>query len=288
MVIRNFRAQLSNALRSLASAAFILMALLMAAPVSAQTQQQMNWCDGQDGATPQQRIDGCTAAIKSGNYAGEDLAILFNNRGAAYADKNLYNLADNDYEQALTLKPDFTAALQNRKNVYVSKKQYLEGKLIAPSKPRIEIDQKKFLSLLSGYRVEYERGINELQRAAARTTARISRDRTLCTFPDPYFAGWLGKIDLSEVAYLGVTVTFGGGGSNISVEMHSQQITPSSPLYQTIYDMKDGAYVIFSGSFVRRKDGCIHEQSITETGSMRKPEFAFVLTEIAVAPPIVR
>ena len=112
-----------------------MTALVIAAPVCAQTQQQMNWCTGQDWATPQQRIDGCTAAIKSGSYAGDDLANLLNYRGTAYADKSLYNLAVGDYEQALTLKPDFAAALQNRDNAYVSKKQFEQRKPTTQRKP---------------------------------------------------------------------------------------------------------------------------------------------------------
>lgn len=133
---------------------------------------------------------------------------------------------------------------------------------------------------------EYGRGVNELQK----TTTKKSRDRTLCSaFPDTDFTGWAGKISLSgdNSARGTVTVAFRSSDSDMSVKMHSQEIAQSSPLYQIIFNMKDGAYVVFSGSFVRR-DGCIHERSITELGSMDEPEFNFVLTDVAATPPTIR
>jgi len=40
-----------------------------AVPAGAQTQQQLNWCDGKEGATPDTRIGGCTAATCYSKYS---------------------------------------------------------------------------------------------------------------------------------------------------------------------------------------------------------------------------
>jgi hypothetical protein len=50
----------------------------------AQTQQQIDWCNGRGRPTPDLKISGCTALIQSGKATGKNLAAGFLNRGNAY------------------------------------------------------------------------------------------------------------------------------------------------------------------------------------------------------------
>jgi hypothetical protein len=71
----------------------IAAGLWQATPASAQSKEQLNWCLGKDGATPDLRIGGCTAVIQSGKYSGKNLAFAFVNRGLGYKAKDDYDRA---------------------------------------------------------------------------------------------------------------------------------------------------------------------------------------------------
>ena len=78
--------------------------------------QARSWCAGPDTAiTPDLRISGCTTLIQSGRETQSILAVAFCNRGNTYQDyKGDYDRAIQDYDQAVRLKPDDAAALNNR------------------------------------------------------------------------------------------------------------------------------------------------------------------------------
>lgn len=83
-------------------------------PVGAQTQQQLNWCSGKDGATPDLEVEGCTAVIQSGKFTGKNLAAVFSNRGGAYENKGQHDRAIQDFDQAIRLNPNDAIAFYNR------------------------------------------------------------------------------------------------------------------------------------------------------------------------------
>lgn len=96
----------------------IIGALAAATPALAQTKQQIAWCNGKDGATPQQMFAGCDAGIKSGKYKGAQLAPFILNRGRALSDLGDKNKAMADYNQGLKLSPKDLSGLLNRSNIY--------------------------------------------------------------------------------------------------------------------------------------------------------------------------
>jgi tetratricopeptide (TPR) repeat protein len=100
-----------------------LLATLSIPPAIAQTQQQIDWCNGKDSTDV--RIGGCTAMIESGKFTGKDLAIIFNLRGKAHADRSDIELAVTDYDQAIRLDPQYALAFTNRGRVYFKKKEYV-------------------------------------------------------------------------------------------------------------------------------------------------------------------
>jgi tetratricopeptide (TPR) repeat protein len=122
----------------------------------AQSQQERRWCEGEDHATPAQRIEGCSAVIMAARDKGEPavetlmaragayrlkgdiehaiqdytqaikldgkLAVAFNNRAVAYDFKGEYDRALQDLEQAIKLRPSAQTYF-NRGNVYLAKGQ---------------------------------------------------------------------------------------------------------------------------------------------------------------------
>src|SRR5262245_40829284 len=110
--------------RALTGAAIVAISVLYAAPAIAQTQQQLNWCSGKDGATPELKISGCTAVIQSGRYSGRNLAIVFTIRGNAYRKEGQYDRAIADYDQAIRIDPNLADAYFSRGAAYDEKEQY--------------------------------------------------------------------------------------------------------------------------------------------------------------------
>src|SRR6476646_4048262 len=102
----------------------VLFAPVFCEPAVAQTQQQLDWCDHKNGATPDLLIEGCTAVIQAGKYTGKGLAFAFNNRGIAYQNKGQYDRAVQDYDHAIKLNPKYAEAFYDRSNTYVAKGQY--------------------------------------------------------------------------------------------------------------------------------------------------------------------
>src|SRR6516164_2690978 len=91
-----------------------LCSILTGASALAQTPQERGWCEGEDAATVDQRIDGCSAVIKAARDKGDKLAEAFNNRGVGYRLKGDYDRAIADYNQAIKLNAKFAVAYNNR------------------------------------------------------------------------------------------------------------------------------------------------------------------------------
>ncbi len=104
--------------------ALIVGSASMASYANAQTQQQVNWCEGKDGTTPDLQINSCTSVIQSGRYSGPSLAIAFSNRGNAYFNKGEYDRAIAECDQAIRLDPNVAVAFGNRGAAYSAKKDY--------------------------------------------------------------------------------------------------------------------------------------------------------------------
>ncbi len=98
--------------------------LCIGTPALAQTAQDRRWCEGEDAATPDQRINGCSAVIRGGRDKGEKLAEAFNNRGMAYRSRDDGDRAILDYSQAIRINPKFASAYNNRGVAYDHKGDY--------------------------------------------------------------------------------------------------------------------------------------------------------------------
>ena len=81
---------------------------------SAQTPEQVNWCDGKDSAGPRLRLGACTAIINSGKFAGKDLAVVYVKRGTAFRLSDNDKAAVADYTEAIQLDPNNVDAFYYR------------------------------------------------------------------------------------------------------------------------------------------------------------------------------
>lgn len=97
---------------------------LVVAPALAQTQQQIDWCNGKDGYTPDLQIGGCTALIQSGKYTEKQLAIVFMHRGSGYVEKGQHDRAIQDFDHAIKLDPNIAGAFNGRGQAYADQGQY--------------------------------------------------------------------------------------------------------------------------------------------------------------------
>ncbi len=112
------------AARYLSSAILLTGVLLAGATALAQTPQERRACEGEDAATPDQRIAGCSAAIRAARDKSDKLSEVFNNRGVAYRLKGELDRAIQDYGQAIKLNAKFAMAFNNRGVAYDKKGEY--------------------------------------------------------------------------------------------------------------------------------------------------------------------
>jgi tetratricopeptide (TPR) repeat protein len=112
------------------------------APPTAET--AIDWCNGDDHATPDMMIAGCSAMIKSGKYSGRDLAIAYTNRGSAYDDKHDEDRAIADQDSAIGIDPTLELAFNNRANAYTRKGE--PDRAIADYNEAIRLNPKFFMA----------------------------------------------------------------------------------------------------------------------------------------------
>jgi len=66
----------------------------------------------------ERRIEGCTALIERRDESVADLSLAYAMRALAYSLKGRYDTAIRDYDAAISMKPDFAVALNNRAWAY--------------------------------------------------------------------------------------------------------------------------------------------------------------------------
>src|SRR5262245_14752574 len=90
----------------------VLLMLTFVLSACIQTTPEQELC--KSGQNLDQRIATCTRLIELGQLSPADLANVFHNRGAAWADKRDYDRAIADYNEALRINPVYVLALYGR------------------------------------------------------------------------------------------------------------------------------------------------------------------------------
>jgi tetratricopeptide (TPR) repeat protein len=91
-----------------------ILIVLLAAPATAQRDQNERWCAGEGEPTADQKIAGCSAIIAAGKGSPHDLALAYNTRGGQFYYKGEHLRAIADYDEAIKLDPQYFHALNNR------------------------------------------------------------------------------------------------------------------------------------------------------------------------------
>ena len=104
---------------------FVAIGFLLSASAGAVSPQQLDWCKNMsDAYSPDLRIQGCTAAIQSGQWSGKNLAWAFIDRCFGYFVKRDYDNAVADCNQAIELDPSNAYPYELRGTAYRGKGDY--------------------------------------------------------------------------------------------------------------------------------------------------------------------
>ena len=129
-------------------------------------------CGRRNGASPEQRIAGCTALIGSGDESDADLVSDHINRGNAHAGRQDYDEAIADYGEALKRNPTHAVAYFDRGSAYRMKRDF--DKAIADYDRAIALDPRyedAFVNRGAAYA-----GKGDLERAVSEFTTALMLD----------------------------------------------------------------------------------------------------------------
>lgn len=96
---------------------------LKAGSTPGQTPAQQWKCTGNPDIPWDTQIEGCAAAIASGQFTGKNLSWIYGNRGSVHRAKGQFDSAFEDYNEAIRLNPDNAFAFNNRGVAYKEKGQ---------------------------------------------------------------------------------------------------------------------------------------------------------------------
>lgn len=107
---------------------FLATGFSLSAAAGVVTPQQLDWCKNMsDAYSPDLRIQGCTAAIQSGQWSGKNLAWAFTDRCFGYFVKRDYASAVGDCTQAIGLDPDNAYPYELRGTAYLGNGNYSDA-----------------------------------------------------------------------------------------------------------------------------------------------------------------
>jgi tetratricopeptide (TPR) repeat protein len=104
--------------------ASIALSVLFATAAPSQDLKDWSECIGREGPIIDLVIHGCTNVIEAARDAPVKLALAFNNRGVARRLKGEYDLALQDYNEAIRLNPTSASQFNNRGVIYRIKGDY--------------------------------------------------------------------------------------------------------------------------------------------------------------------
>lgn len=157
------------------------------------------------------------------------------------------------------------------------------AKAVAPKLTQEE----RFVSLVEKAREAADDADNDFQKRLPLT----KRDKDICKLLDSkQIKNWTGEVKTLDTNGDGLGVLGIEIGDEITVSTNNNAfsdyedhtlIKTSSPLFDTMSSLEEGARVTFSGSFIRDSESCILEQSLTDEGSTQTPTFTFKFSKIA-------
>jgi tetratricopeptide (TPR) repeat protein len=108
-----------RALMAMALMAAIIMMLPAAA--RAQPSDDRGRCLAREAVSPEQKLESCTAVIKSGGQTPQGLVAVFNSRGNVHLNNRNFDRAIDDYNEAIRIDPKYAIGFHNRGLAYLRK-----------------------------------------------------------------------------------------------------------------------------------------------------------------------
>lgn len=156
----------------------------------------------------------------------------------------------------------------------------------SPPKPSKPAAQVAFIEAVVSSREAFRQAPNEL----AKGGVRAQRREKICgALNSAAVDGWQGRIvELGSnnegkgvlAVEIAEDVTLATWNNALSDLSHHTLIDPGSALFAGLAGMTKGQKVLFSGNFFAGDTDCVAEQSMTLSGSMRKPEFVFRFSRV--------
>ena len=153
-----------------------------------------------------------------------------------------------------------------------------------------------FIATVKNARQQYNAGANEMAKGATRP----GRKAALCNLLTGVEAtNWVGKIARLSTNNDGRGVLAISIADDIQVKTWNNALSdigdhtlidPNSDLYRRAVNLQNGQVIRFTGRFFRNDTDCVHETSLSMSGSMREPEFLFqfsdISSELSTAKPV--
>jgi hypothetical protein len=139
--------------------------------------------------------------------------------------------------------------------------------------------QSAFLRAVSTAQDAFANAPNDMAAGAVRAQRKVAICNSLSSLS---FSGWVGKITKMSANSEGKGVLEIEIAPNVSLKTWNNSfsdrnditlIDPNSTLFQKVVRLSVGAKVRIDGNFIRDSIDCVHEASMSTSGSMRDPEF---------------
>src|SRR5258706_429206 len=95
--------------------------MMLPAATRAQQSDDRSRCFAREGASPEDKLQSCTAVIQSGGQTPQGLVAAFNSRGNVHLNNRNYDRAIDDYNETIRIDPKYAIGFYNRGLAYLRK-----------------------------------------------------------------------------------------------------------------------------------------------------------------------
>jgi tetratricopeptide (TPR) repeat protein len=95
--------------------------MMVPAALRAQQSDERSRCFAREGVSPEQKLESCTVAIKSGRLTRQGVVGAYTSRGNAHLNNRNYDRAIDDYNETIRLDPKYAMGFNNRGLAYLRK-----------------------------------------------------------------------------------------------------------------------------------------------------------------------
>ena len=147
-------------------------------------------------------------------------------------------------------------------------------------------EQLKLEAVLTDYAGMYKQAKNELQKSLLRTKRKAAISAAINSFEVKDWAGTLSLLETNSDGKgiieikLSRNASVGTWNNALSDMLNHTMIEQNSELFEQLLNLSTGTKVYFSGEFFQGEDDYLEESSITEEGSMRRPELIMKFSKV--------